>query len=78
MGYGRSNRLGYRLHEGQSSVLVGFEAARSPILNNPASPADASVQRTYLRSELEPLWLEASSATVYLIYPQEKTAPELP
>ena len=63
---------------GHLFVLVGFDAAGNPIVNDPASPTDADVQRTYLRSELEPLWLEASGGTVYLIYPQGASVPALP
>lgn len=63
---------------GHLFVLVGFDASGNPIVNDPASPDNASVQRTYQRSELEPLWLEASGGTVYLIYPQGTTVPSLP
>ena len=63
---------------GHLFVLVGFDAAGNPIVNDPASPDDASVQRTYLRSELEPLWLQASGGTVYLIYRQGASVPPLP
>jgi len=63
---------------GHLFVLVGFDAAGNPIVNDPASPADSTVQRTYLRSELEPLWLEASGGTVYLIYPQGWSVPTVP
>lgn len=63
---------------GHLFVLVGFDAAGNPIVNDPASPDNASVQRTYLRSELEPLWLQASGGTVYLIYPQGAPVPDLP
>jgi len=63
---------------GHLFVLVGFDAAGNPIVNDPASPTNESVQHTYLRSELEPLWLEASGGTVYLIYPQGWSVPELP
>ena len=63
---------------GHLFVLVGFDAAGNPIVNDPASPANESVQHTYLRSELEPLWLEASGGTVYLIYPQGWSVPALP
>lgn len=63
---------------GHLFVLVGFDASGNPIVNDPASPDDASVQRTYLRSEVEPLWLQASGGTVYLIYPQGATVPALP
>jgi hypothetical protein len=63
---------------GHLLVLVGFDSSGNPIVNDPASPADASVQRTYLRSEFEPLWLEASGGTVYLIYPPGMPVPTLP
>ncbi|HEX9837979.1 MAG TPA: C39 family peptidase [Anaerolineales bacterium] len=65
---------------GHLFVLVGFDASGNPIVNDPASPADATVQRTYLRSELEPLWLQSLGGTVYLIYPEGQGAsvPALP
>lgn len=55
---------------GHLLVLVGFDASGNPIINDPASPSNDTVQRTYLRSEFEPLWLQASGGTVYLIYPE--------
>jgi hypothetical protein len=39
-------------------------------VNDPAASTDADVQRTYIRAELERLWLEHSGGTVYIIYPQ--------
>ncbi|MGB8982171.1 MAG: peptidase C39 family protein, partial [Anaerolineales bacterium] len=63
---------------GHLVVLVGFDAAGNLIINDPASPTNDSVQRTYLRSEFEPLWLQASGGTVYLIYPQGAAVPALP
>jgi len=63
---------------GHLLVLVGFDGLGNPIVNDPASPDDASVQKTYLRSEFEPLWLEASGGTVYLIYPPTATVPSIP
>jgi hypothetical protein len=63
---------------GHLLVLVGFDAVGNPIVNDPASPTDASVQKTYLRSEFEALWLEASGGTVYLIYPAGRNVPALP
>jgi hypothetical protein len=63
---------------GHLLVLVGFDAAGNPIVNDPAAPSDADVQRTYLRSEFEPLWLETSAGTVYLIYPQGMAVPAVP
>jgi len=63
---------------GHLLVLVGFDASGNPIINDPASPANETVQRTYLRSEFEPLWLQASGGTVYLIYQQGASVPALP
>jgi hypothetical protein len=62
---------------GHLLVLVGFDAAGNPIINDPAAPNDAAVQRTYLRSEFEPLWLSASAGTAYLIYPAGWPVPAL-
>ena len=60
---------------GHLAVLVGFDSAGNPIVNDPAARADAGVQRTYDRAELESLWLEHSGGTVYLIYPQGHPEP---
>jgi len=54
---------------GHLSVVVGFDASGNPIVNDPAAASDGEVQRTYLRSELEAVWLGASGGTVYLIKP---------
>ena len=63
---------------GHLVVLVGFDSAGNLIINDPATPANETVQRTYLRSEFEPLWLQASGGVVYLIYPQGTSVPALP
>jgi hypothetical protein len=60
---------------GHLIVLVGFDSQGNPIVNDPASPSNESVRRTYLRPELEKLWLRASGGTVYLIYPTGKPVP---
>jgi hypothetical protein len=52
---------------GHLSVVVGFDGQGNPIVNDPAAASDEDVQRTYLRSELEALWLESSGGTVYVI-----------
>ena len=63
---------------GHLAVIVGFDAGGNPIVNDPAASADADVTRTYLRSEFEPLWLQASGGTVYLIYRPGAAVPPLP
>ena len=62
---------------GHLLVLVGFDASGNPIVNDPAFGTNEDVQTTYLRSEFEPLWLQASGGTVYLIYPQGWAVPPL-
>ncbi len=61
---------------GHLSVIVGFDADGNPIVNDPAADADADVQRTYLRAELEALWLANSGGTVYLIFPAGHSTPQ--
>jgi len=65
---------------GHLLVLVGFDTSGNPIINDPATPANETVRRTYLRSEFEPLWLQSSGGTVYLIYPESHglLVPDLP
>lgn len=60
---------------GHLAVIVGFDAAGNPIVNDPAAASDEDVQRTYDRTQLESLWLEHSGGTVYLIYPQGTAVP---
>lgn len=62
---------------GHLLVLVGFDSSGNPIINDPAAADDAGVRVTYLRSEFEPLWLETSGGTTYLIYPPSRSVPTL-
>ena len=55
--------------DGHLAVLVGFDGAGNPIVNDPAAANDADVQRTYPRAQLEDLWVAKSGGTAYLIYP---------
>jgi hypothetical protein len=54
---------------GHLTTLVGFDASGDPVMNEPASPDDASVRRVYRRAELEARWLEASGGATYLVGP---------
>ena len=63
---------------GHLMVVVGFDGSGNPIVNDPAAASDEDVQRTYLRSEFEPLWLTNSGGTVYLIYLQGGSVPAIP
>lgn len=62
---------------GHLIVLVGFDGSGNAIVNDPAAAQNSEVRRTYLRGELEPLWLENSGGTVYLIFPEELAVPGL-
>lgn len=62
---------------GHLSVIVGFDAAGNPVVNDTAAPSDATVRRTYVRSELETVWLRNSGGTVYLMYPPGWSVPAL-
>lgn len=62
---------------GHLAVIVGFDAAGNPIVNDPASASDPEVQHVYLRAEFESLWLEHSGGTAYLIYPTGHAVPNL-
>jgi hypothetical protein len=62
---------------GHLLVLVGFDENGNPIVNDPAFPEDGAVQVTYQRAEFEPLWLQASGGTVYLIYPEGWAVPPI-
>ena len=61
--------------DGHLAVLVGFDAAGNPIVNDPAAAADADVQRTYNRAELEELWVTKSGGTAYVMYPTGHQVP---
>jgi len=61
--------------DGHLIVLVGFDSAGNPVVNDPAAATNEDVQRTYFRDQLETVWLENSGGTVYLIYPTGWTVP---
>ncbi len=62
---------------GHLIVLVGFDANGNAIVNDPAAASNDAVRITYIRQELETVWLENSGGTVYLIFPLGWTTPGL-
>jgi len=54
---------------GHLTTLVGFDESGDAVMNEPASPSNETVRRTYARAELEARWLSASGGTAYLIFP---------
>ena len=67
----------YPYTNGHLLVLVGFDPKGNPIVNDPAFPSNEEVQSTYVRAEFEPLWLQTSGGTVYLIYPAGHSFPAI-
>lgn len=63
---------------GHLVVLVGFDAAGNPIVNDPAAWTDASVRRVYDRAQFERVWLRGSGGTVYVIHPPSVPLPPAP
>lgn len=53
--------------DGHLMVLIGFDTAGNPILNDPAAPSDQRVQTTYPRAIFERLWLTHSGGLAYVI-----------
>jgi hypothetical protein len=63
---------------GHLVVIVGFDAAGNPIVNDPAAWSNASVRRVYDRAQFERVWLRGSAGTVYVIHPPEVPLPPTP
>jgi hypothetical protein len=60
---------------GHLVVIVGFDSAGRPIVNDPAAWSDAAVRRVYDRAQFERVWLRGSGGTVYVIHPSEVALP---
>lgn len=61
--------------DGHLGVLVGFDTAGDPVVNDPAGKGGDAVRRTYRRAELENVWLGHSGGTAYLAYPPGWSTP---
>lgn len=57
--------------EGHLMVLVGFDSAGNPVLNDPAAPEDNRVRVTYPRAAFERLWLSHSGGLAYVVEPRQ-------
>jgi hypothetical protein len=63
---------------GHLVVVVGFDAAGNPIVNDPASVSDATVRHVYDRAQFERVWLRGSGGTAYVIHPPDVPLPPPP
>lgn len=60
---------------GHLVVIVGFDSAGNPIVNDPAAWTNPTVRRLYRRDQFERAWLRGSSGTVYVIHPLDVPLP---
>jgi peptidase C39-like protein len=63
---------------GHLLVLVGFDAAGDPVLNDPNSDDDASVRKPVPRADFERAWLSSSGGTTYVMRPAGTPLPTPP
>jgi Peptidase_C39 like family len=63
---------------GHLVVIVGFDSAGDPIVNDPAAWSNATVRRVYDRTQFERVWLRGSAGTVYVIHPPDVPLPATP
>ncbi|MGA8113443.1 MAG: C39 family peptidase, partial [Actinocatenispora sp.] len=63
---------------GHLMVVAGFAADGGLLLNDPASPDDASVRKAVGRPEFEAAWLSSSGGTVYVVHPPATPLPTPP
>lgn len=63
---------------GHLAVIVGFDAAGNPVMNDPFAPSDAEVRKTFGRAEFESVWLNHSGGVTYVIHPPGVPLPPSP
>jgi hypothetical protein len=75
---GKLDGFFFKSTNGHLMVIVGFTAEGNPIVNDPASPDDASVRHVYDRTQFEDAWMSASGGIVYVIHPASVPLPASP
>ncbi|GAA4982015.1 C39 family peptidase [Kitasatospora paranensis] len=74
----RSNELGGYSTAGNIMVVRGFEENGDVVVNDPLSPTDKDVRRTYPRGDFERVWM-AGGGIIYLVHPpQHQLPPNIP
>jgi len=63
---------------GHLVVVIGFDGAGNPIVNDPASMSNATVRHIYDRAQFERVWLRGSGGTAYIIHPPGVALPPAP
>jgi hypothetical protein len=60
---------------GHLLVIVGFDANGDVVVNDPAETSDATVRKTYNRTDFERAWLPATGGIVYVMKPTSLALP---
>ncbi|MGH3713559.1 MAG: C39 family peptidase [Micromonosporaceae bacterium] len=63
---------------GHLLLIVGFDAAGNPIMNDPFAHSNAAVRKTFGRAEFENVWLTHSGGVTYVIHPPDVPLPAAP
>ena len=72
---GKLDGFFFKSTNGHLMVIVGFTKEGNPIVNDPASPDDATVRHVYDRTQFEDAWMSASGGIVYVIHPASVPLP---
>jgi hypothetical protein len=75
---GKLDGFFFKSTNGHLMVIAGFTAEGNPIVNDPASPDDASVRHIYDRTQFEDAWMSATGGIVYVIHPSSLPLPPSP
>jgi len=75
---GKLDGFFFKSTNGHLMVIVGFTGTGDPIVNDPASPDDATVRHVYDRAQFEDAWMTATGGIVYLIHPSSVALPPSP
>ncbi|GAA4830886.1 C39 family peptidase [Kitasatospora terrestris] len=70
----RSSELGGYTSAGNIMVVCGFTPHGDVVVNDPLSPTDETVRRTYPRTDFERVWL-TGGGVVYLLHPPDHPLP---
>lgn len=63
---------------GHLALIVGFDAAGNPVMNDPFAHTNDGVRKTFGRAEFEKAWLGHSGGLTYVIYPPGVPLPPAP
>ncbi|MGH3657487.1 MAG: C39 family peptidase [Micromonosporaceae bacterium] len=63
---------------GHLLLIVGFDAAGNPVMNDPFAASNDAVRKTFGRAEFERVWLTHSGGLTYVIHPADVPLPAAP